>query len=128
MARNMNSKAARETIFRYILDSAQDCEAENMNDTEKAAYLWARFESEYNYANNRKRIPNLQARVAEWLSGLAIGIEYRNAGIVALAEQWQGRKLTDKQADRVIDNYFNFMAFKVMQLCKAHGVNINGSL
>lgn len=127
MPRNMNSKAARAVIFRYILDSVRDTECEGMNDPDKAAYLWARFESEYNYADNRKRIPNLQARVAEWLSGLAIGIEYTNAGIVALAEQWQGRKLSDKQAQRVIDNYFNFMAFKVMQLCKAHGVNINGS-
>lgn len=120
MPRNMNSTEARSIIFRYILDSVPDTECEGMNDTEKAAYLWARFESEYNYADNRKRIPNLQARVAEWLSGLAIGIEYTNAGIVALAEQWQGRKLSDKQAQRVVDNYFNFMAFKVMQLCKAH--------
>lgn len=120
MARNMNSKAARAVIFRYILDSVQDCEAENMNDAEKTAYLWARFESEYNYANNRKRIPNLQARVAEWLSGLAIGIAYTNTDIVALAEEWQDCKLSDKQAQRVIDNYFSFMAFKVMQLCKAH--------
>ena len=118
----MNSRAARETIFRYILDSVPDCDAENMNDTEKAAYLWARFESEYNYADNRKRIPNLQARVAEWLSGLAINIEYRNAGIVALAEKWQGRTLTDKQAERVIDNYFSFMAFKLMQLWRAYGI------
>lgn len=124
---NMNTKATRETIFRYILDSVRDCEAEDMNDSDKAAYLWARFESEYNYADNRERIPNLQARVAEWLSGLAIGIEYTNAGIVALAEEWQGRKLSDKQAERVINNYFSFMAFKVMQLCKAHGININGS-
>ena len=124
---NMNSNAARAVIFRYILDSVRDDECEGMNDSDKACYLWARFESEYNYANNRKRIPNLQARVAEWLSGLAIGIEYANAGIVALAEQWQGRTLTDKQAERVIDNYFSFVAFKVMQLCKAHGININGS-
>ena len=123
----MNSNAARAVIFRYILDSVRDDECEGMNDSDKACYLWARFESEYNYANNRKRIPNLQARVAEWLSGLAIGIEYANAGIVALAEQWQGRTLTDKQAERVIDNYFSFVAFKVMQLCKAHGININGS-
>ena len=122
-----NSKATREIIFRYILDSVRDDECEGMNDSDKAAYLWSRFESEYNYSNNRKRIPNLQARVAEWLSGLAIGIEYTNAGIVALAEDWQGRKLSDKQAELVIDNYFSSMAFKVMQLCKAHGININGS-
>jgi len=124
---NSHSKAARAVIFRYILDSVRDMECEGMNDSDKAAYLWARFESEYNYADNRKRIPNLQARVAEWLSGLAIGIAYTNADIVTLAEQWQGCKLSDKQAARVIDNYFSFMAFKFMQLCKAHGVNINGS-
>lgn len=124
---SMNSKESRNMIFRYILDSVRDCEAENMNDTEKAAYLWARFESEHNYADNRKRVPNLQARVAEWLSGLAIGIAYTNADIVSLAEEWQDCKLSDKQAERVIDNYFSFMAFKVMQLCKAHSVNINGS-
>ena len=117
---NSNSKAVRDTIFRYILDSVRDEECENMNDTEKAAYLWARFESEYNYPNNRKRIPNLQARVAEWLSGQAIGIAFANADIVALAEKWQGHKLSDKQAERVIENYFSYMAFKVMQLCRAH--------
>ena len=123
---SMNSKAARAVIFRYILDSVRDTECEGMNDSDKAAYLWARFESEYNYPDNRKRIPNLQSRVAEWLSGLAIGIAYTNADIVALAEEWQDCKLTDKQSERVINNYFSSMAFKVMQLCKAHGVNIQG--
>lgn len=55
MPRSMNSTESRNMIFRYILDSVHDCEAENMNDADKAAYLWARFESEYNHANPRNR-------------------------------------------------------------------------
>lgn len=119
---NTNSKAARAVIFRYILDSVTDTECDGMNDSEKALYLWNRWNAEYNYAENQRRIPNVQARIAEWLAGLAIGIEYRNAGIVALAENWQGRTLTDKQAERVIENYFSFMAFKLMQLWRTHGI------
>lgn len=115
----------RNDIYRCILDSTYDCD--DMSDAERAAHIWQRFNAEYNYPENKRRIPNLQARVAEWLSGVALNIPIYNSDIIDTVERWHETTLTDKQATRVIENWFSFMAFRLMQCVRHYGVNINGS-
>ena len=93
----------------------------------RASYIWARFVAEYDYPANRLRYPNLQERVSQWLAGLALNIAFTYSDIIEISEQWHECKLTEKQADKIIDGWFYFMAFKLIQCCKANGVNVYGS-
>ena len=113
--KNTNTAEFKNIVWRYIADCVIDCEAENMTQSEKFAYLRERFKKEFNYSANVVRYPNLQKRVAEWLAGLAIGIEFYNFDIIARAEKWHECKLTDAQSDRIVENWFDFIAFKLIQ-------------
>ena len=50
--------------------------------------------------------------MAEWLSGLALDIEYYNLSIVELAVKMGSveENPSDKMQGKIIDNYWNFMA------------------
>lgn len=112
---NTNTKAFREKVYAYLLDCA---------DGMTPAQIWDRFNKEYNYPDNQRRIPNLQARVAEWLSGLALMTEYTYADIIARCEDWHECTLTDKERDMVSERWFGFLAMKLLQLWVAHKVEI----
>lgn len=123
-----NSREFRAMVFAYLADAAYSFDDTGLPDTQsnRARHMWERFDSEYNYSQNRIRIPSLQLRVAEWLSGLAINIEYTYCDIIARAEQWHETKLTDKQADAIIDQWFKFLAMSLIQMWNKHGVATNG--
>jgi hypothetical protein len=59
-----------------------------------------------------------QAGVASWLAGCALDIPVYNGHIRATAERLHECKLTDKQAEKVIDCWFNFHALKIMQYAR----------
>lgn len=57
----------------------------------------------------------LQEGLKYWLSGCALNIAIYNSEIVELAEQWHECTLTEKERATVIENWFNFIAFKIIQ-------------
>ena len=122
--KNTNTSAFRAIVYRYLLDSiySEDCPA--TDDKSRAEYIFYRFQMEYNYPDNIRRIPNTQARVAEWLSGLALNIEYTYCDIIKRTEIWHECKLTDKEADTVIEQWFTFLAMKLIQLWRVHGLGV----
>tara|TARA_A100000171_G_C2108468_1_gene133706 strand:+ start:267 stop:803 length:537 start_codon:yes stop_codon:yes gene_type:complete len=78
-------------------------------DDEKIKYIFDRFYSEYGFMINR--VGKYKA-MSEWLSGLALDIEYYNYKIVKLAKD-MGSLDTDsnyKAEQKIINNYFDFMA------------------
>ena len=78
-------------------------------DQEKIKYIFNRFNSEYGFMINR--VGKYKA-MSEWLSGLALDIEYYNYKIVKLAKD-MGSLDTDstyKAEQKIINNYFDFMA------------------
>ena len=85
------------------------------------------FNSEYNYPDNKRRYPSLQNRFAEWLMGLpnALNVEYRNFAILELVKKWESipENATEKQEDKIIENWFNFAAINFFQLCKFNKVD-----
>ncbi|UUV43263.1 hypothetical protein RCCWILLIS_91 [Rhodobacter phage RcCWillis] len=115
-----NSNAYKAKVYAYLCESIYDFEG---TEAECAAHIWERFNSEYNYPDNRKRIPNLQERVADWLAGIPLNIAVYSADIMQLAESWAETRYTDKQAERIIDNWFNFMAFQILKFWEKHGIN-----
>jgi transglutaminase-like putative cysteine protease len=92
-----NTNAYKALIRAHILTGVYDYEGED-TEAARAAWIFDRFKSEYDYPNNRKRIPNNQARVAEWLSGLPLNIAYWNCDIRQLYETCLQHGVSRKQA------------------------------
>ena len=95
----------------YILNTIEeDGEGKPLNtEQEKVKYLFNRFNSEYGFMIERV---GKQKALAEWLSGLALNIEFYNNAIVELAIKMGSieENPSDKLQARVQDNYWNFMA------------------
>ena len=95
----------------YILSTIEeDGEGKPLTtDKEKINYIFDRFYSEYGW--NIERVGKQKA-MAEWLSGLALDIEYYNLSIVELAVKMGSveENPSDKMQGKIIDNYWNFMA------------------
>ena len=95
----------------YILSTIEeDGEGKPIKtDDEKIKYIFDRFYSEYGFMVERV---GKQKAMAEWLSGLALDIEYYNLSIVELAVKMGSveENPSDKMQGKIIDNYWNFMA------------------
>ena len=104
---------------RYIIDSidASEYGKELKNDNEKIEFLRDTFQSEYGFAIQRYGI---QGAIKEWLQGLpsCINIAFYNYDILILAREWGSLKegATEKQEDKILDNYWNYIASKICVL------------
>lgn len=112
-----NTKKYQENFKNYFLEviKSQDLPEDIKTDKEKVNFIFERFNSEYNHANNIRRQPNFQLRFAEWLQGLAINLPYNYNDILELA-----KKLLEtdqlKNENRIIKNYWSFMAYQIIKL------------
>ena len=112
-----NTKKYQENFKNYFLEviKSQDLPEDIKTDKEKVNFIFERFNSEYNHANNIRRQPNFQLRFAEWLQGLAINLPYNYNDIIILA-----KKLLEtdqlKNENRIINNYWSFMAYQIIKL------------
>lgn len=125
--KKFNNKLA----FDYILENI---EPENYdvvcnNDAEKLQFILDCFNKEVNYENNKKRIPNLQNRFADYLMGLptCFTVAFENYKILEIAEKWESipKDASEKQKDKILANWFNFISAKFFQLCKKNKVDYN---
>tara|TARA_R100001480_G_scaffold146250_1_gene144750 strand:+ start:2103 stop:2594 length:492 start_codon:yes stop_codon:yes gene_type:complete len=95
----------------YILDHIdQDHDGNQLSsDKEKIKFLFDRFNSEYGW--NIQRVGKRKAMI-EWLSGVAISFAIYNNEIIDLAIRMGSidENPDDRLVDRVLDNYFPFMA------------------
>ena len=112
-----NTKKYQENFKKYFLEviKGEDLPEDIKTDKEKVNFIFERFNSEYNHANNIRRTPNFQMRFAEWLQGLAINLPYNYNDILELA-----KKLLEtdqlKNENRIINNYWSFMAYQIIKL------------
>ena len=108
----------KENYKNYILDcldSEDDLIGKNLPRQEKIKYLFNRFYSEYGW--NIQRVGKRKA-LEDWLSGLAINIPCYHFDIIELAKEMGSidENSDDAVEDRVIENYFSFMADMVFLL------------
>lgn len=87
---------------------------------QKVNFVVSCFDSEYNFPDNLKRYPNQTARFAEWLMGLpsSFNVDFENYRILEIAIEW-GSLTTNaagSRKDRIIENWFNYIAVKFFQL------------
>ena len=95
----------------YILSNIdEDIEGNPItSEADKIKYIFDRFNSEYGWRVNQ--VGRLAAMV-DWLQGLALNIEFYNDEIINLAIRLGSidENPSEKLQDRVIENYWNFMA------------------
>lgn len=86
------------------------------DDTQTAiACCQARFTNEYHWRVDQ--VGQIKA-LTDWLQGLAINIAFYNDEILHLARSWGSlpANATERQEDKILDNYWNFMANNLNQL------------
>ena len=95
----------KKNIINYLLDE---------NDTTPQEIM-ERFESEYGWNIERK---GRRAAMIEWLSGLALMMPCYNDEIIdfAVAMGTTDENPTEKQKQKIIENYFPFMANVILSM------------
>ena len=101
----------KKNYKKYILDTIETDNDDKpiKTDNDKIKYIFDRFNSEYGFMIDRV---GKQKAMSEWLSGLALNIEYYYDDIVKLAIKMGSidENPNDKLRNRVEQGYFDFMA------------------
>lgn len=113
--------------YAYILDCIfiEEINVDQTSDKKKVERFFEAFNKEYNYDYNKRCYPSLQGRIASYLRGLpsCIGIAFTNYNIEQTGKLW-GYCKTDKQSEKFVDNWFDTIAFRLIQLKKYYDINI----
>ena len=125
MKKELKSKIREDKTFgkqyAYVLDCICpeniDIDSENMSDKEKLIVLLKDFDRCANYEYNKKAIPSIIMRFADWTQGLpsvfSIAFEYHN--IIKIGKSWYRFK-SERQEETFCENWFYKIAFRVFQL------------
>ena len=102
----------------HILNSASD-QADTLIINDIIAYIADRFNSEMKWRIDQA---GQQTAMIDWLQGLALNIEYNNHDILDLAIKWGsiGSNASEKQEQKILDHYWQFMAVKTLQLISGY--------
>ena len=117
-----------KVVFAYILDAIDgEGYGKTLNtDKEKLQFLADTFKGEYCYPENLRYYGNHYNTFKKWLMGLpsAFNVDFENYRIIQLAKKWEciPQDADDKQEDKIIDNWFNWITNKTFQLMKRHKV------
>lgn len=122
-----NGKQGKQ--FAYVLgcidnsSAAYDQGLEFENDLHRISFVLDEFKG-YDYPDNKRRIPNLRDRLADWLQGLpsVIAIDFENAKIISIGEGW-GYCQTERKKDDFLNNWFYMVAFRLLQIAEKVGYN-----
>jgi hypothetical protein len=92
-------------------------------DYGRLKFLVETFDSEYQW--HIKQV-GPQKAFSEWLTGLpsACTVEYRNFEIIQIAKQWGSipEDASEAQEQKILDNWFSFLANKALQMFKKYKV------
>jgi hypothetical protein len=125
---NTVRKVSNTVINQYILDAinTENYEVVANTDKEKLQFLADTFKKEYVFPDNLKRYGSYQNVMREWIMGLpsAFNIDFENYRIIQIAKEWNmlDDNATERQEDKLIDGWFNFIAYKTMCLLNKHNI------
>jgi len=90
-----------------------------LTEREKLEFLLDTYRSEYGWYEERYNV-NIFNAIKEWLQGLptACSLPYTYCDIIALAKQAGTYKETNE--DKILNNYWAFMAMRVCEMFKSH--------
>jgi hypothetical protein len=123
----MNTNSKNHPVYDYILESIYLDERELAKkpetNQEKLQAVVNIFKSEYDYMIKKYGMHNA---FREWLAGLpsVLNIDFENYKILQLAEKWGStpKNASEKQQDRILLNWFNFITMKFSVLCRRNKV------
>ena len=110
----------------YLLDAMRsyledDYEIDTFNNNEIIDFIKSSFYSTHQWSIDRY---GRQKSLTDWLQGLALPIDFYYCDIIQLAKDWGSipHNATQKQEDKICDNYWSFMANKLGQLFDGYRV------
>lgn len=118
--------------YTYLIDcikdssSVRDGYAVVESDRDALKLFFDSFNTQYNYEDNKRRIPNLQERIAEWLQGLpdTCAIDYRYGDMVELGIKWGVLKEREgRKAEKFISNFYKMIALRALQAGEKLGID-----
>lgn len=126
--RVLNSKIGKQ--YKYVLECIENCSRvydegiEFETDLDKIRFFFECFNEEFNHLYNRKRYPNFQMRVCEFLRGLpsCFNIDYTNYQIIKIGKEW-GFCQTEKKECEFVENWFSTIALRIIQIANKVGYN-----
>jgi hypothetical protein len=130
----MNTNNSKHPVYQFLTDSIKTAEdIKNEYGVEVADTLAARlqfvvdtFRKEYDHEYNRIHYGNGSRLFAQWLMGIpsVIHIPFYYHEIIKLAKEWGSipQNATERQEDKICENWYNFISVKFHTLCKRNGV------
>jgi len=108
----------KKNYAKFILDSIKPYEEDKpIKNDQKLDYLINIFKKESNFNNQTE---SFQKAFSNWLSGLpsVIDLPFYNGDIIELAVKMGSldKNHTEQQAERIYTNYWNFMAYMVLDM------------
>ena len=120
MRNGKTRKEVKDMVNAYLL-AAVDGESygkELTTEKEKVNFVMETFKSEYLHRNNRQG--KMCTLFGEWPQGLpsSFNIDFENYRILEIAKEWGSIAKTDSEAkkDKILGNWFNYIANKFFQL------------
>lgn len=119
MKKNIRDYKKVGVQFGYILD-AINLEG---TDKDKVSFFFDSFNEEYNSAYDKRCYPNLIDRISNFIQGLptCIGVAFSDYDIIQIGKSL-GYCKTDKQAAKFVDNWFDTIALRLIQLKKYYNL------
>lgn len=125
-----NKKYGKE--FAYVLDSArhgyseEHPESENPTESDLMRYILRSFNAEHNDEYYRKRMPNLQDRIADWLQGLpsACSIGFTHYDIAETGREWGVSDNDDYLYGAFNEHWWKRVAFRIIQIALALNIPV----
>lgn len=129
-----NSKQYRSNVYSYLNGLALDHFNENsevdayseISNKTAIGFILATFNSEHNFLNNKKSMPNLQVRIADWIQGMPIGFVGSYYDMLELAKELhEVTELDAKQEDTITSGFYSHMACMIIFMANDNHFNLN---
>ena len=103
---------AYQALEDALVNYAHDHDRPELTPIEAAKEVLAFCNSAFNYERNH------QQRVVEFLQGLGLGIPFYNWDIIEMAgkDGQLSPNATEGQRQKILDNYWNFMAMRLIHI------------
>lgn len=124
----MKTSELNSKVFPYIINCIDESGygLELTTNAEKLQFVADCFKREYLFPDNLKRYGSYQKVFENWLMGLpsSFNVDFENYKIIEIAKNWGSipKDADDRQEDKILDNWFNFIASKTFQLMRKHKV------
>ena len=120
-----NSNEFKRIMNQYLLEALNNNDNPLNNFKDVANYSFNRFNSEYCHNYEIKRTPNVQNRLADYLRGIPFNVDFENYRIIELAKEWGQlpQNATEKQENKIINNWFNFIAHQILNFWSRNGID-----